>query len=139
LPAWPARGPQPPAQAQGSLENRQNGNIFVATRGTLAGDNPTQREHANGLAFQHRNRGPPELGVERKRRAGCLDADPASFLRGFCQKDGVLQQFIVIDAARATQPKENAADTGDVGWTGCGAFHRRYFGTAAATAQSRFL
>lgn len=50
----------------------------------------------------------------------------------------MLQQLVFRHAARAPQPKENAASTGNVGWIGCSALHRQYLGTTAAAAQSRF-
>src|SRR5271157_2442974 len=55
---------QPTSQAQGALEHRQDGQVFLAAGGALARDDPAQREHPNGLALQYRNLGPPELSLE---------------------------------------------------------------------------
>ena len=41
---------------------------------------------------------------------------------GFGEKKRVLQQPVFLHATRAPQPKENAANTGDVRWTGCTPF-----------------
>jgi hypothetical protein len=67
-----------------------------------------------------------------------LEAEAASFFRGFGEENRVLQQLVFVQAPRAPQSKENAADTGQVGKTGCSTLHQFNFGTATAAAQSRF-
>ena len=59
-----------------------------------------------------------------------MEAEAASFFRGFGKENRVLQQFVFVQAPRAPQPKENAADTGQLGKTGCSTLHQFDFGTA---------